>query len=225
MSALMQEPTAGLEPVTGASRRGQFFWTLLKDRKAAAIGLGVLVFFVLLSIIGPYVAPYSSTAQSCGVFAPPSVHHWLGCDDGGIDMLSELMQGGRVSLMVGFAATLVSMLIGGGVGIVSGYFGGLADSLLMRCTDYLLVVPDLVLAMVIAAVWGASVFHVILVIGLLQWTTTARVIRSQVISVRDRAYVRRTRGLGASSARILIRHILPEVGPLLIANMVLTVSN
>jgi peptide/nickel transport system permease protein len=159
------------------------------------------------------------------VYAAPSARHWLGCDDGGIDMLSELMQGGRVSLMVGFAATLVSMLIGGGVGIVSGYFGGLADGLLMRCTDYLLVVPDLVLAMVIAAVWGASVFHVILVIGLLQWTTTARVIRSQVISVRDRAYVRRTRGLGASSARILIRHILPEVGPLLIANMVLTVSN
>jgi peptide/nickel transport system permease protein len=188
-------------------------------------GLAIIAFFAVLALLAPYISPYSATAQTCAVYAAPSARHWLGCDDGGIDMLSELMQGGRVSLMVGFAATLVSMLIGGGVGIVSGYFGGLADGLLMRCTDYLLVVPDLVLAMVIAAVWGASVFHVILVIGLLQWTTTARVIRSQVISVRDRAYVRRTRGLGASSARILIRHILPEVGPLLIANMVLTVSN
>jgi peptide/nickel transport system permease protein len=198
--------------------------TILRERRAL-IGLGIIAFFVVVALLAPYISPYSATAQTCPVYAAPSARHWLGCDDGGIDMLSELMQGGRVSLMVGFAATLVSMLIGGGVGIVSGYFGGLADGLLMRCTDYLLVIPDLVLAMVIAAVWGASVFHVILVIGLLQWTTTARVIRSQVISVRDRAYVRRTRGLGASSARILIRHILPEVGPLLIANMVLTVSN
>jgi peptide/nickel transport system permease protein len=198
--------------------------TILRERRAL-IGLGIIAFFVVVALLAPYISPYSATAQTCPVYAAPSARHWLGCDDGGIDMLSELMQGGRVSLMVGFAATLVSMLIGGGVGIVSGYFGGLADGLLMRCTDYLLVIPDLVLAMVIAAVWGASVFHVILVIGLLQWTTTARVIRSQVMSVRDRAYVRRTRGLGASSARILIRHILPEVGPLLIANMVLTVSN
>jgi peptide/nickel transport system permease protein len=198
--------------------------TILREPRAMT-GLAIIAFFAVLALLAPYISPYSATAQTCAVYAAPSARHWLGCDDGGIDMLSELMQGGRVSLMVGFAATLVSMLIGGGVGIVSGYFGGLADGLLMRCTDYLLVVPDLVLAMVIAAVWGASVFHVILVIGLLQWTTTARVIRSQVISVRDRAYVRRTRGLGASSARILIRHILPEVGPLLIANMVLTVSN
>src|ERR1700729_1619195 len=117
MSALMQEPAAALEPVTGASRRGQFFWTLLKDRKAAAIGLGVLVFFVLLSIVGPYVAPYSSTAQSCAVFAPPSVHHWLGCDDGGIDMLSELMTGGRSAVAVGTQPTLGAQGRGGGRGV------------------------------------------------------------------------------------------------------------
>jgi peptide/nickel transport system permease protein len=224
MSALMQEPAAGLEPVTGASRRGQFFWTLLKDRKAAAIGLGVLVFFVLLSIVGPYVAPYSSTAQSCAVFAPPSVHHWLGCDDGGIDMLSELMQGGRISLIVGFAATLVAMVIGGGVGILSGYFGGWVDITLMRITDYLLVIPDLVFAMVIADIWGPSLFHVIMVIAILEWTGTARVIRAQVMTVKERVYIKRARATGASHARILWKHILPQMGPLLIANTVLTVA-
>jgi len=224
MSALMQEPATGMEPVTGASRRGDFFWKLLKDRKAAAIGLGVLVFFVLLSVIGPYVAPYSSTAQSCAVLAAPSAHHWLGCDDGGIDMLSELIQGGRISLIVGFAATLVAMVIGGGVGILSGYFGGWTDITLMRITDYLLVIPDLVFAMVIADIWGPSLFHVIMVIAILEWTGTARVIRAQVMTVKERVYIKRARATGASHARILWKHILPQMGPLLIANTVLTVA-
>jgi peptide/nickel transport system permease protein len=225
MSALMQEPAVGIEPVADATRRGGgFFLTLLKDRKAAALGLGILVFFALLSIIAPYLSPYSSTAQTCAVFAPPSAHHWLGCDDGGIDMLSELMQGGRISLVVGFAATLVAMIIGGGVGIISGYFGGWVDITLMRITDYLLVIPDLVFAMVIADIWGPSLFHVIMVIAILEWTGTARVIRAQVMSVKERVYIKRTRALGASHTRIIVRHILPQMGPLLIANTVLTIA-
>lgn len=210
--------------VAGASPRGGFLLGVLRERKAAVIGLAVIVFFIVLSLIAPYISPYSASAQTCAVYAPPSVHHWLGCDDGGIDMLSEIMQGGRISLVVGFAATLVAMVIGGGVGILSGYFGGWLDVSLMRITDYLLVIPDLVFMMVIADVWGASLFHVILVIGILEWTTTARVIRAQVLSVRERVYIKRTKGLGASNARIIGRHILPQVGPLLIANTVLTVA-
>jgi peptide/nickel transport system permease protein len=182
------------------------------------------VFFILLSIVAPYIAPYSSSVQTCAVYAPPSIHHWLGCDDGGIDMLSELMTGGRISLVVGFAATLVAIVIGGGVGIISGYFGGWADISLMRITDYLLVIPDLVFALVIADVWGASLFHVIIVIGILEWTSTARIIRAQVMSTKERVYVKRARALGASNRRIVWRHIMPQVGPLLIANTVLTVA-
>jgi peptide/nickel transport system permease protein len=224
MSALMQEPTAGIEEISASRQRGGFFLSLLRQRKAAALGLGIIVFFVLLAIVSPAISPYSATAQSCGVFAPPSLHHWLGCDDGGIDMLSELMQGGRVSLVVGFAATLVAMVIGGGVGIISGYFGGWADITLMRITDYLLVIPDLVFAMVIADIWGPSLFHVIMVIGILEWTGTARVIRAQVMSVKARVYIKRARALGSGHARIIWKHILPQVGPLLIANTVLTVA-
>lgn len=227
MNALIEEPA--VVPSAAGSRRSGFFLTLLRERKAAAIGLGLILFFVVLAIVAPLISPYSPTAQSCGsgpsaVFAPISSRHLLGCDDGGVDMLSELMQGGRISLIVGFAATLVAMVIGGGVGIASGYFGGWTDITLMRITDYLLVIPDLVFAMVIADIWGPSLFHVILVIGILEWTSTARVIRAQVMTVKERVYVKRARALGSGHARIITRHILPQVGPLLIANTVLTVA-
>ncbi|MGO8960308.1 MAG: ABC transporter permease [Streptosporangiaceae bacterium] len=230
MSVIIAEPPAsGIEPVAATRRRGGFFISLLKERKAAAVGLALILFFVVLAIVAPLISPYSPTAQSCGtgpsaVFAPISGRHWLGCDDGGVDMLSELMQGGRISLIVGFAATLVAMVIGGGVGIISGYFGGAIDITLMRITDYLLVIPDLVFAMVIADIWGPSLFHVILVIGILEWTGTARVIRAQVMTVKQRVYVKRARALGAGHARIIWKHVLPQVGPLLIANTVLTVA-
>jgi peptide/nickel transport system permease protein len=220
----LQDPQLAVEAEGQPSTRRGFFRTVLRERKAAVVGLSIIVFFVVLSIIAPYISPYSITEQTCAVYAPPSTAHWLGCDDGGIDMLSQLMQGGRVSLIVGFAATLVAMIIGGGVGLLSGYFGRATDVVLMRITDYLLVIPDLVLMIVIADVWGASLFHVIIVIGILEWTSTARIIRAQVMSVRERVYVKRTRALGAGNARIIFKHILPQVGPLLIANTVLTIA-
>jgi peptide/nickel transport system permease protein len=225
MTVIMQEPsaTAGELVAPERQRRG-FFLSVLRERKAAAIGLGIIVFFIVLAIAAPFISPYSATAQTCAVYAPPSIHHWLGCDDGGIDMLSELMQGGRVSLVVGFAATLVAMLIGGGVGIASGYYGRWVDITLMRITDYLLVIPDLAFALVIADVWGPSLLHVILVIGILEWAATARIIRAQVMSVKERVYVKRARSVGAGNGRIIARHILPQVGPLLMANTVLTVA-
>jgi peptide/nickel transport system permease protein len=220
----LQDPQLAVEAEGQPSTRSGFFRTVLRERKAAVVGLSIIVFFVLLSIVAPYIAPYSVTVQTCAVYAPPSGAHWLGCDDGGIDMLSELMVGGRISLIVGFAATLVAMIIGGGVGILSGYFGRATDIVLMRITDYLLVIPDLVLMIVIADVWGASLFHVIIVIGILEWTSTARIIRAQVMSLRERVYVKRTRALGAGNARVIFKHILPQVGPLLIANTVLTIA-
>jgi peptide/nickel transport system permease protein len=224
MTLPLQDPLLSAEGQGQPSSRSGFFRTVLRERKAAVVGLSIIVFFVVLSIIAPYIAPHSVTEPSCAVYAPPSAQHWLGCDDGGIDMLSLLMVGGRISMIVGFAATLVAMIIGGGVGILSGYFSGAVDIGLMRITDYLLVIPDLVLMIVIADLWGASLFHVIIVIGILEWTSTARIIRAQVKSVRERAYVKRARGMGAGNFRIVGRHILPQVGPLLIANTVLTIA-
>jgi peptide/nickel transport system permease protein len=205
---------------------GQKNWLrkVIAESTQAKVGLAVLILFVLISIFAPLIAPYDPKTQVGPVFAPPSLHHPLGLDDGGVDMLSLLIYGGRISLIVGFAATMVAMVIGGGIGIISGYFGGRTDQALMRTTDYFLVIPDLPLAIIIAAVWGPSLTHLIFVIAILLWTTTARIIRAQVKSVRERVYVKRARSLGASDWRIITRHVLPQIGPLLIANTVLTIA-
>lgn len=219
---ITQERAAAAAEVS--HQRRNWLVQVIAESPQAKIGLGVLGFFVLVAILAPWIAPYDIHTQVGPVYAPPSWKHPLGLDDGGIDMVSLLIHGGRVSLIVGFAATFVAMIIGGGIGILAGYFGGWLDVVLMRITDYFLVIPDLPLAIVVAAVWGASLTHLIFVIALLLWTTTARIIRAQVKSVRERVYVKRARSIGAGDARIIFRHVLPQIGPLLIANTVLTVA-
>jgi peptide/nickel transport system permease protein len=223
MSVALQEPGV-VQELPRPPRRGGFLWQVIRERPAASVGAAIVGIFLLLAILAPWVAPYGLHQQVGPVYGPPSAKHWLGLDDGGIDMVTLLIWGARISLIVGFAATLVSTLIGGGVGIIAGYFGGATDSILMRITDYFLVIPDVPLMIVVAAIWGPSLSHIILVIGLLLWTSTARVIRSQVKSVRERVYVKRARSLGAGNLRIIFRHILPQIAPLLIANVVLTVA-
>lgn len=220
MSMLLEETALNEAPEV----RRKALRNVLRHHKSGMLGLGIILFFVILAIAAPALMPYSPTTQSCAVFAPPSAAHWFGCDDGGIDLLSEIMLGGRISLIIGFAATLVSMVIGGGIGVLSGYFGKWIDIVLMRITDYLLVIPPLAFALVVADVWGPSVVHVIIVIGILQWAPTARIIRAQVMTVKERVYVKRVQALGASNTRIIVRHVLPQVGPLLVANTVLTVA-
>ena len=206
------------------SARGNPILLVLRERRSALLGCFIVGFFVLLAIVGPSLAPYSWTVPSGPVYAPPSSQHLLGTDGSGVDVLSEMMYGGRTSLIVGFAAALVAMIVGGGIGLIAGYTGGGTDVGLMRVTDYFLVIPDLVLMIVVATVFGPSLSHVILVIGLLLWTTTARIVRAQVKSIRERVYVRRARSLGASHRRIVFQHILPQVAPLLIATTVLTIA-
>jgi peptide/nickel transport system permease protein len=208
---------------TVSTRRG-FLLRTLRNRPAAVVGAVILVVVALVAVLAPWIAPYGLHTQVGPVFGRPSWTHPFGLDDGGIDMVTLLMWGARVSLVVGFAATFVSMAIGGAVGVIAGYFGGWIDTLLMRITDYFLVIPDVPLMIVVAAIWGPSLFHIIIVIGILLWTSTARVIRAQVKSVRERVYVKRTRALGAGHTRIVLQHVLPQVAPLLIANTVLTVA-
>ena len=196
----------------------------LRASPQAIAGGVVLSLVVLIAVFAPLIAPYGEHEHVGDVFAHPSGSHWLGLDDGGFDMLSLMMYGARVSLIVGFSAALVAMLIGGAVGIVAGFFGGRIDTLLMRITDYFLAIPDLPLMIVVAAIWGRSLTNIILIIGIIYWTSTARVVRAQVQSIRERGYIRRTRVIGASNTRLIVRHVLPQVAPLLVATAVLMVA-
>jgi peptide/nickel transport system permease protein len=199
-------------------------WRIVKSQPRATVGALIVVFFVLVALTAPWLAPYGVTEKVGPVFEPPSREHPLGLDDAGVDMLSLMMWGARVSLVVGFAAALVAMVIGGTIGLLSGYFGGRTDTVLMRMTDYFLVIPDIPLMLVAAAIWGRSLSNIIIIIGVIYWTTTARLIRSQVISLRERVYVKRATAVGAGHGRIVFRHILPQVTPLIVANTVLTVA-
>jgi peptide/nickel transport system permease protein len=223
MSVVLNEPGLIAEPEAGRSPGG-LVWRAIRRRPSASVGLVVLLLLVIAAVLAPWIAPYGLHDQVGPVFGHPSASHPLGLDDGGIDMVSLLMWGTRISLVVGFAATAVSILIGGTVGILAGYFGGKVDTILMRITDYFLVIPDVPLMIVVAAIWGPSLSHIIIVIGVLLWTGTARVLRAQVKSVRERTYVKRARALGAAHTRIVLRHVLPQVAPLLIANTVLTIA-
>jgi peptide/nickel transport system permease protein len=187
------------------------------------IGLLVIAIFVIVAVLSPVLAPHPKQ-QVAAVFAAPGGEHLLGTDGGGADMVKLLIAGARVSLMVGFAAAVVSAFIGGSIGLASGFFGGKIDTILMRFTDYVIVIPDVPLMIVAAALFGRSLTNIILIIGVIYWTTTARLIRAQVKSVRERVYVKRARALGAGNSRLVAKHVLPQVAPLLIANTVLLVA-
>ena len=208
----------------GAVPSGSKLWQVVRGHRAGVVGAAILLVFTVLAIGAPWFAPYSTTTASGPVFAPPSLHHLLGTNDGGIDMVSLLMAGGRISMLIGFACAAIAAVPGLLVGVLSGYFGGIVDTVLMRVTDFFIVLPTVPVMIVIAAVWGPSLAHVIVAISVLLWTATARVIRAQVKSLRERAFVQRARTLGMRNTRVILRHIVPNVTPLLVANSVVALA-
>ena len=223
MTAVVQ---ASAPIVTGLVQRG--FLSRLVRRPMGVIGLGMLVVAVLVAVLAGFLAPYDPYVHVHvgieDVYQRPSAAHLLGTDDGGNDVLSALIYGARVSLIVGFAAALMTVLIGGVIGLVAGYRGGWVSTVLMRFTDFVLVIPDLALQIVIVAIIGPSLLIIILVIGGLGWTSAARLVRSQTLSVRERMFVMRARAIGAGDLHIVWRHVLPQILPLMLATMVLAVS-
>jgi peptide/nickel transport system permease protein len=158
------------------------------------------------------------------VLSPPSREYPLGTDDQGRSVLTLTIQGAKISLLVGLSATVITMLIGSVVGIVAGFRSGWSDTVLMRVTDWGLAIPWLVLAISLASIFGQSLFIIVLVIGLTTWPSTARLVRSQTLTVKERSYVERARALGASNWHVVTRHILPNVMPVIMANTVLIVA-
>lgn len=199
---------------------------LLLRNPYGRFGLVLLALLAAMAALGPLLAPYGVWQYGvCRPFEPPSPSHPFGCDEIGRDLLTLFLYGARVSLFVGFVAAALSTLLGALVGLVSGYFGGALDAALMRVVDALLAIPTLVLMIVFAAVLGPGLFNIVLVISVLSWPPVARVVRSQVLSLKEYPHVEAARACGAGSARILFRHIAPPTLPIVVANMILQVSN
>lgn len=190
-------------------------------------GVLLLAAMVLVAVFGPIIFPFDPTAvgtSAADILARPSGAHWLGSDELGRDVFSETLEGARISLFVGLLATAISIVVGTIVGMAAGYRLGAVDRLLMRVTDFFLVLPTLPLTIVLAALFGQSLGVIVMVIGLTSWPGTARIVRSQVLTLRERQFVTRIRALGATDLRIVWNHILPNVMPLIFANTVLVIA-
>jgi len=192
--------------------------------RPARLGLALLAAFALVALLAPLLAPYDPRENVQDGFAGPSPAHPFGLDDGGVDVLSLTIHGARTSLLIGVTASVISVAIGGAVGLVAGYAGGRVDQVLLQVAEFLLVIPTLPLIITVAALWGATLVNIVLVIGVLSWAGTALVVRAQVRSLRQRAYVRRARALGAGHGRVVLRHVLPHVAPLLAASTTLSIG-
>jgi len=208
-----------------ARRSWKLFRELVRNRLALA-GLVIILVFLVISILAPIlVGSYPSPVQGGATLQPPSNAHLLGTDYQGRDILTLLAYGGRVSLLIGFSSSAVAMLLGTAVGLIGGFYGKIPDQLLARATDFFLVIPWLPFALVLSLILGPSLQTTIIAIAVVSWPTTARVIRSQVLSLKERLFIERSRALGANTPHIIWRHVLPNVMPLVWAEAVLTMSN
>ncbi|MGQ9459792.1 MAG: ABC transporter permease [Candidatus Bathyarchaeaceae archaeon] len=197
-------------------------WNTYKKNKMGILGLFIVGFFVTLAIFAPYIAPYDPYAMGIPR-QKPSPEHWLGTNDVGQDILSEVIYGTRTSLTVGLIAAVLTVLVGTIIGLVAGYFGGGVDDLLMRFTDMVLSLPDLALMIVLIAYGGRSIWNIILVIAIVSWTNTARMVRSQVLSLKERSFVEAARAIGAGDTHIILRHILPNVMSIILPLTIMSV--
>jgi len=207
-------------------RKLREFFSILVHNKMALTGTIILIFFTLMALFGPFFYSYDPLKIGAvqDVLRPPSAGHLLGTDDMGRDVLANIVVGTRMSMLVGVLATVLSMVIGTIIGLASGYFGKAVDMVLMRITDFFLVIPWMPLMMVLAAILGTSIWNIIVVIGMTSWAGTARVVRAQTLSVRERQFVERAVSLGSGSWHIIGHHILPNVFPLVFANTILVAA-
>lgn len=193
-------------------------WLRLRRNRLAVFGLSVLVLFTLVAVLTPWIAPYDYAQQNLELGStPPSATHWLGTDIFGRDLLTQIMYGGRVSLAVGFVATGVALLIGVIWGAIAGYVGGRVDMVMMRLVDILYALPFMIFIVLLMVVFGRNMLLLFLAIGAVEWLTMARIMRSQVQSLRQQEFVEAAVSLGLSSAVIIRRHLIPNaLGPVIV---------
>jgi peptide/nickel transport system permease protein len=194
------------------------FWSKYSRNRPAVAGLALVLGFAALGLLAPWLTAFPPLDTGPHAFRSPDAIHRMGTDDLGRDILSGVLWGARVSIAVGLLAALTSTGIGVIVGAAAGYYGRWLDELLMRLTEFFLVIPRFFLVLVMVALFGNSLWHVILVIGVLSWPVTARLIRVEFLSLREKEFIEASRAIGASDARIILRHILPNaVAPIVVS--------
>lgn len=205
------------QPVEGVSL-WQDAWLRLKKNRLALGGLVILISFIVIALLTPWIAPYGYQQQDITLGAtPPSAQHWLGTDVLGRDMLTRIMYGGRVSLMVGFIATAVALLIGVLYGTVAGYCGGRVDALMMRLVDILYALPFMIFIILLMVIFGRNILLLFLAIGAVEWLTMARIVRGQVQVLRQQEFIEAAISIGLSQWSIIRRHLIPNtLGPVIV---------
>lgn len=221
--------TASPRKIAWARRRraARDFWRQYRQNRAGIFGLVVLALFVATALAAPLIVgpdALSLTRSPGDPFEPPSSEFPLGTDVAGRSVLDLVIWGSRISLTVGFLATFISIGLGTLMGVLAGHFGGWFSSVLMRITDWFLVMPTLVLGIALATVLGRSVATLIIAIGVTSWPTTARLVRAQTLAVEARPYIERATALGGGHWHVMNRHVLPNVMPLVLAQTTLTVA-
>ena len=208
-----------------ADRAGDSQWAIaarhFRRNRLALIGMVVVVGLYLVALLAPLLAPYDPIAQGDLVasgYLSPNAEHWLGTDQFGRDILSRILFGARISLAIGFIAVAIAIVLGSLLGAIAGYLGGAIDAVIMRFTDMVMAFPRLVLLIMIIALFEPSITLIILVLGLTQWPGTARLVRGEVLSLREQEYVQAARALGFGRSRIILRHLIPNVlAPVIVA--------
>ena len=201
-------------------------WLRLASNKLAMTGLCILVIIGLIAVLTPWIAPYSYSDQNLELGAiPPSASHWLGTDTFGRDLLTRIMYGSRISLMVGLLATAVALTIGVLWGTVSGYLGGRTDAVMMRSVDILYALPFTIFIILLMVVFGRNLTLLFLAIGAIEWLTMARIVRGEVLSIRQQEYIEAAIAMGLSKPRIIFRHVLPNILGVVIVYTTLTIPN
>jgi oligopeptide transport system permease protein len=193
-------------------------WRRLRRNRLAVIGGIVLIFIGLACLAVPWVGSYGYEEQDLVLgAAPPSAQHWLGTDTFGRDLLTRILYGGRISLMVGFVATFVALLIGVAWGATAGYYGGRVDAVMMRMVDILYALPFMIFVVLLTVVFGRSLVLLFLAIGAVEWLTMARIIRGQVQALKHQEFIEAAVSLGLSRSAIIVRHLIPNaLGPLIV---------
>ena len=199
---------------------------ILGKNKLALVGLILLMLFIVLAILAPVMTSYDRDAIDLGMIeTPPSREHLLGTDELGRDVLTRLLYGGRVSLGVGLAATVLQLVIGVTLGAIAGYYGGIADSIIMRLVDIMMCFPFFVIAISMAAIMEPGVLSLVIIIGILQWTNIARIVRVEILSLKQREFIEAGRVLGLNSFEMITRHLLPNLLAPLIVYTTLAIAN